>query len=289
MWVWTLLVPARASPLFWTLQTGKGKQMKLPTFGFLMITLSFGAACDRDNDRNDNHGAADNTGMQPPTARNDADPMDRGIQNDKKEVELDDRAENKREAEELVRKATATLEKMKRDEGLKKLLSESRGVMIVPEYGRAAVVVGGHAGEGILIAHRDGQTWSDPAFYDVGGVSLGAQLGAEGGEIALLFMDDKSFKAAQGKDSFSLNTGAGLTLVDYSKLAQTPLTEDAGNVVFWSDKEGAFIGVNLSITDVDWDDEGNAAYYGKTVKSNDIFEGRATTPKGNLQEQLTEI
>lgn len=45
-------------------------------------------------------------------------------------------------------------------------------------------------GEGALLVHND-KEWRDPAFYDVGGVSVCAQFGGDGGEIAMLLMTER--------------------------------------------------------------------------------------------------
>lgn len=195
--------------------------------------------------------------------------------------------EDETEAKELAKDAADTLKQMKTDAKLKQLLSKAHGVFIVPAYGRAAAGVGVRGGEGALLVQQDDK-WTGPAFYDLGGVSLGAQFGGEGGEIAMLLMSQRAVDAFQQDNNFSLNADAKLTVVDYSSLGENKLG-DKNDVIFWSDTEGAFAGVALSATDISWDDEENPAYYGKTVGARDIISGKVTAPNGPLQRELAGV
>ena len=194
---------------------------------------------------------------------------------------------DKKDAMETAKDAADTLKQMKTDPNLKQLLSKAHGVFIVPAYGRAAAGVGARGGEGTLLVQRDGK-WTGPAFYDLGGLSLGAQFGGEGGEIAMILTSQQAVDAFQQDNNFSINADAKLTVVDYSSLAENKLG-DKSDVIFWSDTEGAFAGVALSATDISWDDEENPAYYGKTVGARDIISGKVTGPEGPLQRELSGV
>lgn len=197
-------------------------------------------------------------------------------------------ADDAKEARQLVKDAAATLHQMKGIPKLKELLSKAKGVFIVPHYGRAAVGVGGRGGEGALVARSDGK-WSSPVLYDIGGISVGAQLGGEGGQIALLLMSDDALESFRGENTFSLNADAKLTFADYSKVAGTSTLGEGQDVVFWSATEGAFAGVSLSATDMNWDDEENAAYYGRAVKPVDVLSGKVSKTGSELDRELTGI
>lgn len=192
----------------------------------------------------------------------------------------------------LINKASATLQKMLADAKLKKLVGKASGVLIVPEYGRAAVGVGARGGEGVLLAHRDGK-WSDPAFYDIGGISVGPQFGAQGGEIAMVLMGEEPLNAFKADGTFSLNAGANLTALNYSAASQASLTKGGKNgntIIYWSDTSGAFAGATLSATNLSWDEGENKAYYGKEVKPQDILSGKVSDEKeGPLQKALSSL
>ena len=64
------------------------------------------------------------------------------------------------------------------------LLAKTHGIYIVPNYGRAALGVGVAGGSGVPMAKKSGGSWGNPAFFDIGNISVGLQAGAEGGPIA---------------------------------------------------------------------------------------------------------
>lgn len=192
-------------------------------------------------------------------------------------------------AAQLVDKAAGTLRKMMAEPKLRKLLAKASGVFIVPTYVRAGAVVGGRGGEGVLLGHSQGK-WSDPVFYNIGGISVGAQLGAEAGEIAMLLMDDRALGQFQGENDFSLNAGAKLTLTQYSGTGNTGVGKDDANVIFWSSTEGAFAGATLGATNLSWDEEENKSYYGKRATAQDILSGQVSDNKqGPLQQALSSL
>jgi hypothetical protein len=104
-------------------------------------------------------------------------------------------------------------------------------------------------GGGLVVMREDGG-WSDPAFYDVGGISVGPQVGGAGGAVAFLLMDQQAVDAFKRSNSFSLNAGAGLSIVDYS--ANSQASWGKGDTIMWSDNAGAYVGATISVTDVEW-------------------------------------
>ncbi len=79
-----------------------------------------------------------------------------------------------------LNRAIAVIHQMGRKRDLAALLAKSKGVFVVPDSVRVVVGVGARGGAGVLLVRRaDG--WGTPAFYNMAGVTLGAQLGAEGG------------------------------------------------------------------------------------------------------------
>jgi lipid-binding SYLF domain-containing protein len=119
------------------------------------------------------------------------------------------------DANQHVKQALDVVRKMDSDPHIKTLLKQSLGVFVVPDYGRASFVVGGQGGAGVLLTQRNGR-WGGPAFYNLGGVSLGAQAGVSGGHIAMVLMDQKALDSFGQNNKFSLNADAGLTIIDAS-------------------------------------------------------------------------
>lgn len=185
------------------------------------------------------------------------------------------RQANKNDAQQLVNEATAEVKKMSADPQLKKLLAKAKGVYLVPEFGRGALIVGGRGGAGVVLANKNGK-WTDPAFYDMGGISIGAQAGGSGGEVAFLLMSKGAVDAFKSGNKFSLNAGAGLSIVNYS--ANSQASWGKGDIILWSNTKGAYAGATISVTDVNWADGNNKAYYGRKVDPSKILAGDVIAP-----------
>ncbi|MEN3275629.1 MAG: YSC84-like protein 1 [Massilia sp.] len=190
--------------------------------------------------------------------------------------------EETRDATEHVNKAIEVVQQMQATPEMRALLQRSKGVFVVPDYGSAALGIGAQGGAGVLLV-RNGNTWSNPAFYNYGGVSIGAQAGAEAGAIAFVLNDQKAMNSFMQNNKFSLNADAGLTLVDWSKKGAG--AAGWGNITAWSDTEGLFGGVALSVADVDYDEDETSAYYRRQVAARDVLSGKVTNPQAATLRQ----
>jgi len=176
-----------------------------------------------------------------------------------------------------VNDAVAVVRRMESTPGMANLLQKSKGVLIVPTYARAAVGVGGSGGSGVLLVKKDDGTWSDPAFYNIGGISVGAQVGAEGGPIALVLNNDKAVNSFMQKNNFSVSADAGLTVVNWTKVAQGSV--GTGDVVAWAGTKGLFGNVaSIGVNDIRFNQRETDAYYQQTLTAKDVVGGKATNP-----------
>ncbi len=182
---------------------------------------------------------------------------------------------HKGEAQDLLNKATAEVRTMQSDPQLKQLMAKAKGIYLVPEFGRGALVVGGRGGAGVVLAKNNGK-WSDPAFYDFGAISVGPQAGGGGGKIAFLLMTDNAVDAFKSGNRISLNAEAGLTIVNFSHNSQASWGK--GDIIMWSDDSGLYAGASVSVTDLNWADNNNQAYYGHRVQPDQILAGQVNTP-----------
>ncbi len=184
------------------------------------------------------------------------------------------------DAQEQVDEAVKVVNQMKRDPKIAQLLDQARGVFIVPDYAKGALVVGGEGGEGVALLKTAGavRDWSAPAFFNIGGITLGAEAGGEAGAIAMLLMSDKAAEMFMSQNNnFSLDANAGLTIVNWSAKAQG--SAGKGDVIVWADTEGAFAGVGIGVSDINRDEDENAAYYGKSISPHEILGGQVTTAR----------
>lgn len=162
-----------------------------------------------------------------------------------------------------VSDAVGVVHTMSTETAMPALLGRARGVFIVPTYGRAAFGVGGAGGAGVLMVRRTDGTWGNPAFFDIGALSIGLQAGAEGGPIALLLLNQKAVDSFRNRNNFSLSADAGLTIVNFARMAQG---STAGDVVAWSGSKGLFgNAATVGINDVRYNQRLTEAYYGKPM------------------------
>lgn len=183
-----------------------------------------------------------------------------------------------------VTDAVAVVHRMESEPRMKDLLQQAKGVFIVPTYGRAAVGIGGSGGAGVLLVKRDDGTWSDPAFYNIGGISVGVQAGAEGGPIAMVLNNDKAVNKFMQKNNFALSADAGLTVVNWAKIAQGSV--GTGDVVAWAGTKGLFGNVaTLGVNDIRFNQNETTAYYHQTVAANDVISGKVKNPQADMLKQ----
>lgn len=185
-----------------------------------------------------------------------------------------------------VSDAAKTVKQMESDPQLQKLLQQAKGVFIVPKYGRVGVAgVGGRGGEGVMLVNNNGK-WSNPVFYNFGGISVGPQLGVEVGSIAMLLMNDKAVNNFMQENKFSLTADAGLTIVNYTAKALT--SAGRGDVVVWADTKGALADAAIGITDIRFDSDENQAFYKSKVAARDIVSGKVKNSQAaSLTQELS--
>lgn len=187
-----------------------------------------------------------------------------------------------------VSDALDVVRRLEAEPRMKKLLPKAKGVLLVPSYGRAALGVGARGGAGLLLLRQADGSWSSPAFYDLGGLTLGLQAGVEGGEMALLLNNDKAVAEFMKKNNFTLSADAGLTVVNWSRLGHG--MAGTGDVVAWSSAKGLFgDAVAVGINDIRFNQSLTNAYYGRTLSPRDIAQGSVNNPQAqSLQQALAQ-
>ncbi|MEW6168974.1 MAG: lipid-binding SYLF domain-containing protein [Pseudomonadota bacterium] len=190
------------------------------------------------------------------------------------------------DTQEQVSEAAKVAQKMKQDPDVAALMQQAKGIFIVPDYGRAALIVGGEGGEGVALA-RSGNEWNGPVFYNVGGITAGLQAGASAGSVAMLLMSERAVDKFEQDNNFSLDADAGLTIVNYSARAQA--STGKGDVILWSDAEGAFAGASIGISDISRDDDEIRDFYKKEVSVPEIFSGEAEVEQASMLKQELSI
>lgn len=183
-----------------------------------------------------------------------------------------------------VSDAVGVVHTMSNETGMPALLGRARGVFIVPTYGRAALGVGGAGGAGVLMVRQAGGAWGNPVFFDTGGLSIGLQAGVEGGPIALVLLNQKAVDSFRNRNNFSLSADAGLTVVNFARMAQG---STAGDVVAWSGSKGLFgNAATVGINDVRYNRRLTEAYYGKPMTALQAIDSKESNAQADALRKV---
>lgn len=177
-------------------------------------------------------------------------------------------SEQMKEARAEAKEAAQVLSKMmkKPDDFIpRELLEKAQAIAIIPDVVKAGFIVGGRGGDGV-VARRTANGWSVPVFYNMGGASIGAQIGVKETDFIMLFMNEGSLRdLLDEKVEFggALSFAAGP--VGRTVGAGTNPTLDVG-VLTYSMSEGAFVGAAIKGAVLTADNSMNEAIYGRTAK-----------------------
>jgi lipid-binding SYLF domain-containing protein len=152
----------------------------------------------------------------------------------------------------------------------RQLLDRAEAVAVFPGMLKAGFVVGGRGGSG-LISRRVTGGWSVPAFFKMGGASVGLQIGAARTDLILLFMNEDALRGLlEDKLEMGGEASAAAGPVGRTASATTNLTLDAG-ILSYSRSKGLFAGLELKGAFINPDNNLNEALYG--FKARDILTG----------------
>lgn len=153
----------------------------------------------------------------------------------------------------------------------KELLDKAEAIAVFPGVIKAAFIVGGRGGQGV-ISRRVKGGWSAPAFFNLGGGSFGVQIGAQKNDYVFLIMNEEGIKGLL-EDKFEMGGEAGVVAgsVGREVAASTNTTLDAG-ILSYSRSKGAFIGAALKGAVISPDNDLNQAVYG--MKATEVLTGK---------------
>jgi lipid-binding SYLF domain-containing protein len=151
----------------------------------------------------------------------------------------------------------------------KDLLSRAEAIAVFPGVVKAAFIIGGHGGQGV-ISRRVKGGWSAPAYFNLTGGSFGLQIGASKTDYVLLIMNDDGLKGLL-EDKFEMGGEVSVAAgpVGRTAAATTNATLDAG-ILSYSRSKGAFIGAALKGGTITPDNDLNEAVYG--AKAREVLE-----------------
>jgi lipid-binding SYLF domain-containing protein len=182
-------------------------------------------------------------------------------------------------AQEIVRRASITVDKFMADKDLPlfhEYLAKAKGVLILPEVLKAGFMWGGSGGTGVLVIRDEkSNEWSQPAFYIVGSVTFGLQIGAENAEVVMLAMSRKavdSLLASSFKLGGDISVAVGPTGAGMKKMV-------TADFISFTKAKGLYAGLDFEGSVIKTADDLNKVYYGKEVRPIQILvQKEATSP-----------
>ena len=182
-------------------------------------------------------------------------------------------ASDKTDAQAIVTKANMTFNSFMADKNfteMRKLSRSAKGIFIAPQVLKGAFVVGASGGTGVFLVREEGGKWTNPAFYTIGSVSFGFQIGGQASEVILLAMTERGVTTLL-QNSVKLGADVGIAAGPYGAGAQAATANISADILAFSRSKGLYGGVSLDGAIVDVRDSLNKAYYGKPVTPTDIL------------------
>ena len=167
------------------------------------------------------------------------------------------------------------------------ILADAKCVAIVPKLIKGGFVIGAQHGRGVATC-RTQKGWSTPAFFVITGGSWGAQIGVEGVDLVMLFMNNEGAEkllAANWKIGADAGIAAGPFGRDAS--ASTDWKLKSG-ILTYSHAKGAFIGATLNGANVRADEDSIKSFYGRAYDFRTLLTGQVVPPPA-AHEFLSQI
>ena len=153
------------------------------------------------------------------------------------------------------------------------LLNKAYCVVVLPSVLKAAFVIGGSYGRGVMTC-RSGANftgpWGPPTMMALEGASIGFQLGGEATDFVLLLMSDRS---AKGVLTSKVKLGADASAAAGPKGRDAAAATDAtlrAEILSYSRARGAFAGVSLEGSTLRPDNDANKKLYGRKIEADEI-------------------
>lgn len=168
------------------------------------------------------------------------------------------------------------------------LLDSAECVAVFPQVLKAGFIVGGRGGRGVASC-RTANGWSAPAFFNLGGGSVGFQIGAQSTDFVMLFMN---------KDGLNSLLSDGFTLGGDASVAAGPVGRQAGastdlkfnaQILSYSRSRGLFAGLELKGVVIKPDKDDMREVYGENMTAKEVLQENKVTAPAKLRAFSTTL
>jgi lipid-binding SYLF domain-containing protein len=159
------------------------------------------------------------------------------------------------------------------------VLDKAECVVVIPGMKKGGFIVGGRFGKGMVSCRNKAKTaWGAPSMLEMGGGSVGLQIGASAVDVVMLVMNREGMDSLL-KSKFTLGGDASVAAgpVGREGAADTDALMKA-KVLSYSRSHGAFAGLELKGSTLNQDNEANKAVYGKAMDAKEILTDQTKSP-----------
>lgn len=172
------------------------------------------------------------------------------------------------------------------------LLNKARCVIVMPSVVKAAFIVGGSYGHGVMTCRTgkafDGK-WGAPTMMALEGGSVGFQIGGQATDFVILVMNNRgvdSLLHSKVKVGADISAAAGPKGRDAEAATDVTLRSE---LLTYSRSRGAFAGVSLEGSTLRPDNDANKELYGEKVTAPEIVMDSKVTAPQSASSLLNEL
>jgi lipid-binding SYLF domain-containing protein len=158
------------------------------------------------------------------------------------------------------------------------ILDGAECVAVFPSVIQAGLIVGGRGGRGVASC-RTADGWSAPAYFNLGGGSVGLQIGAQSTDFIMLFMNKNGLNSLLS-DKFEVGADASVAAGPVGRKASA--STDAklnAQILSYSRSKGLFAGLELKGVVIKPDKDDMKDVYGAGVTAKEVLQdNRITAP-----------
>ena len=151
------------------------------------------------------------------------------------------------------------------------ILDKAECIAVFPNVIKAGFIIGGRGGRGVASCRTE-TGWSAPAYFNLGGGSFGAQIGAQATDFVMLFMN---------KDGLNSLLTSKFTLGGDASVAAGPVGREAGastdikfnaQILSYSRSKGLFAGLELKGVAITLDKDDMRDAYGDNITAKEVLQ-----------------
>jgi len=176
----------------------------------------------------------------------------------------------------LLNKATTVLSEFRNSSDIpESVWTKADCVLVIPSLKKAAFIVGGEGGSGVMSCRHSNGAWGTPVFMQLTKGSVGFQVGASSTELVLFVMNASGAEKLLSNKT-TLGAGASIAAGPVGRTATAATdAQMTAELLSYSHSKGLFAGVNLSGGALTPDKDANMRAYGSMASAKEIALGTA--------------